>query len=94
MLQPCPMLENPALLPKMVHAANAKSTEYVTPEDVDHLSARTTPYAKTWAPKARELWLEEHPSGKMDADAVADMDVDEKAKILEKEDQEGFVVTE
>ena len=94
MLQPCPMLENPAILPKMVHESGAVSTEYVTPEDVDHLCKRTTPYAKAWAPEARRLWLAEHPSGKLDEDEVADMSVDRKGKALADEDDKGFIVTE
>jgi hypothetical protein len=64
MLRPCPMLENPEMLPKIVHAADAKSTEYVTPEDVDHLCARTTPVRREVGARGRELWLEEHPTGK------------------------------
>ena len=62
MLQPCPMLENPQILPEMVHDADAKNTDYTAQESADNLCARTTPYSKEWAPEARKLWLEEHPS--------------------------------
>lgn len=64
MLRPCPMLENPEILPRIVHEADAQSTEYITPEDVDHLSQRVTPYARAWQPEADKLWLEQHPTGK------------------------------
>ncbi|MGI6230894.1 MAG: radical SAM protein [Tractidigestivibacter sp.] len=89
MLRPCPMLENPEILPQIVHEADAKSTEYVTPEDVDHLCARTTPYAKTWQPVADRIWNEEHPGGKkIYEDDISMMDVDKKAKMLAKKDAE------
>jgi MoaA/NifB/PqqE/SkfB family radical SAM enzyme len=88
MLRPCPMLENPEILPQIVHEADAKSTEYVSPEDVDHLCARTAPYAKEWEPVANKLWLEQHPTGKkVYADELSSVDVDTKAKIIAEEDK-------
>ena len=87
MLRPCPMLENPEMLPKIVHAADAKSTEYISPEDVDHLCARTTPYAEKWAPEAERLWLEEHPTGKkIYADKMSNEKISLKAKLIAEED--------
>ena len=87
MLRPCPMLENPEILPKIVHAADAKSTEYISPEDVDHLCARTTPYAEKWAPEAERLWLEEHPTGKkIYADKMSNEKISLKAKLIAEED--------
>ncbi|MCD7917357.1 MAG: radical SAM protein [Clostridiales bacterium] len=56
MLRPCPMLENPELLRQMVKDTNARPTDYESPEDVDTLCDRTTPYAERWAPVAEELW--------------------------------------
>jgi MoaA/NifB/PqqE/SkfB family radical SAM enzyme len=89
MLQPCPMLENPALLPEMVKETGAHSTEYVTPEPAEAVQARTTPYAETWAPTATKLWLEEHPTGKkVFADKMSMVPQDEKGKILAAEDEE------
>ncbi len=64
MLQPCPMLENPGILPQMVKEADAKCTQYVAEETPEDIMKRTLPYAKEWGPEARKLWLEEHPSGK------------------------------
>ena len=63
MLQPCPMLENPGILPQMVHEAGAKSTQYTAEEAPEEIQERTTPYAVAWAPTARELWLEKYPTG-------------------------------
>lgn len=56
MLRPCPMLENPEKLRKMVKDAKAKSTDYESPEDVDTLCDRCKPYAENWKPEAEKLW--------------------------------------
>lgn len=58
MLRPCPMLENPEKLRKMVHESGAKSTDMTSPEPVDELCDKTTPYADRWKQKADELWAE------------------------------------
>ena len=55
-LRPCPMLENPEYIKKMVDASGAHSTDFMSPESVDELVAKTKPYADTWKPKADELW--------------------------------------
>ncbi|MBM6774500.1 radical SAM protein [Olsenella profusa] len=89
MLRPCPMLENPEILPRIVHEADAPSTEYVTPEDVDHLCARTTPYAHEWEKRAEKIWLEEHPTGKkVYEDALSDEKISVKAKLIAEHDAE------
>lgn len=56
MLRPCPMLENPEKLRAMVKETGAKSTDYESPEDVDTLCDRTTPYADKWKKQADCLW--------------------------------------
>ena len=56
MLRPCPMLENPEKLRKMVKDTGAKSTDYEAPEQVDTLCDRCTPYAENWKPQADKLW--------------------------------------
>ena len=56
MLMPCPMLENPEKLRAMVKQTGAHSTDYQSPEDVDTLCDRTTPYAENWKVKADQLW--------------------------------------
>lgn len=49
-LRPCPMLENPDRLAKMVKESGAHSTDMQSPEDAEHLREKCTPYAEAWAP--------------------------------------------
>ena len=58
-LRPCPMLENPELLRRMVKETGAHQTNQESPEDVDHLCAKCDEYAKNWAPVAEEIWAEQ-----------------------------------
>lgn len=55
-LRPCPMLENPQLLRKMVKETGAYGTNDESEESVDHLCAKCDDYAKKWAPVADEIW--------------------------------------
>lgn len=55
-LRPCPMLENPEILQRMVHETGAKSTDVESPETVEHLCAKCAEYAKEWQPNADRLW--------------------------------------
>lgn len=57
-LRPCPLLDNPRFLQEMVHRSGARSTEYLEPEDVNTLTAKTGPMAKLWEPVAERLWKE------------------------------------
>ena len=59
-LRPCPMLENPDRLAKMVKESGAHSTDMQSPEDAEHLREKCTPYAEAWAPEADKLWAESH----------------------------------
>lgn len=59
-LRPCPMLENPEILAKLVNATGAKSTDLQCPESPEHLCAKCKDYAKEWEPYAKQLW-EENP---------------------------------
>ena len=59
MYRPCPMLENPTALPKLVKETGAVNTDYMDPESADHLCAKTEQYAKNWAPVAEKLWAED-----------------------------------
>ena len=61
LLQPCPMLENPELLRKLVEESGAKSTDMMCPESVQHLCSKCDNYAKAWEPVAERLWEEKHP---------------------------------
>ena len=54
-LRPCPMLENPEALQKIVHATDAKSTDMQSPETVESLCGKCEAYAKCWAPEAEKL---------------------------------------
>ena len=55
-LRPCPMLENPELLKKMVNETGAHSTDLESPESVDHLCAKCEDYAANWQPDADAIW--------------------------------------
>ena len=57
-LRPCPMLENPEALVKMVNESGAHSTDLQSPETVEHLCAKCHDYAECWAPEAEKLWEE------------------------------------
>jgi bacterioferritin-associated ferredoxin len=64
-LRPCPMLENPQLLRKMVEETGARSTDLAAPEDVGALCGKCERYAQAWAPVAEKVWAENrHPTPK------------------------------
>lgn len=58
-LRPCPMLENPELLQKMVHETGAHSTDLESPESVEHLCGKCKDYAACWAKEADDIWAHE-----------------------------------
>ena len=58
MLRPCPMLENPEYLRKMVADCGAHSTDPMSPETAEHLCSKCDQYAAHWAPEAERLWVE------------------------------------
>ncbi len=62
MLRPCPMLENPQCLRKMVEKTQAHSTDLQSPESAEHLCAKCDKYAEHWKPVAEELWEKEKSS--------------------------------
>ena len=57
-LRPCPMLENPEILQRIVKETGAKSTDLQSPESVEHLCGKCHAYAEEWAPYAEKLWQE------------------------------------
>ncbi len=61
LLQPCPMLENPDLLRKMVEQTGAKSTDMMSPESCEHLCGKCDKYAAEWEDTADKLWSSNHP---------------------------------
>lgn len=92
-LKPCPMLENPEILPQMVHAADAPCTDYASPEPVEALCERTAAYARNWDETATELWLHDHPTGKKELDEISRMSADEKAELIKEYDKEVEVIS-
>ena len=64
-LRPCPLLENPERLREIIAKTQAKSTDLVTPEDVETVCSRCDKYAAAWKPVAEELWnSRSHPNPK------------------------------
>lgn len=57
-LRPCPMLDNPDYLIKMVEATGAKSTDMKNPEDVRVLCGKCREASEKWAVAAERLWNE------------------------------------
>ncbi len=58
MLQPCPMLENPDKLRKIVAETGAHSTDLQSPESAEHLCSKCDHYAACWESAADALWKE------------------------------------
>ncbi len=55
-LRPCPMLENPEILQRIVKETGAKSTDMASPESAEHLCAKCEHYAEEWKGCADEIW--------------------------------------
>lgn len=60
-LRPCPMLENPEILERIVRETKAKSTDLQSPETVEHLCGKCHEYADEWKNSADELWSKTPP---------------------------------
>jgi MoaA/NifB/PqqE/SkfB family radical SAM enzyme len=60
MLRPCPLLDNPDSLEKMVKDSGAHSTQPIDKESVSDLTNKTRLASENWAPVARKLWTESH----------------------------------
>ena len=58
MLRPCPMLENPGELERLVKETDAHNTDVQEEETAAELGAKTEPYAKNWKPMAEKIWAE------------------------------------
>ncbi|MDE6863961.1 MAG: radical SAM protein, partial [Eubacterium sp.] len=56
MLRPCPVLDNPGAISKMVAETGAYSTEMENPESANELFDKTIAAAKAWKVKADELF--------------------------------------
>ena len=55
-LRPCPMLENPDCLCRMIEKTGAKSTDLIEQESAEELCAKCRDFAARWQPVADELW--------------------------------------
>ncbi|MEA4807293.1 radical SAM protein [Acetobacterium wieringae] len=55
-LRPCPLLDNPEKLEKMLLVSGAKSTEMLHTENVQHLCGKCKTASEKWAAKAEQLW--------------------------------------
>lgn len=55
-LRPCPLLDNPGALARMVHTSEARSTDMASPEPVDALTRKCADAARRWGPVADVLW--------------------------------------
>ena len=63
-LRPCPMLENPEILQRIVRESGAHSTDLESPETAEHLCGKCVEYAAGWAPAAEKLWDEKKDTKK------------------------------
>ncbi len=55
-MRPCPMLENPDYLCKIVKETGAKSTDLIDQESAEDLCSKCRKFAAEWAPVADEVW--------------------------------------
>ena len=58
MLRPCPVLDNPEYLPRMVESTNSYSTDLASPEKASDYCKKCIVVAEKWAPVADRLWNE------------------------------------
>lgn len=72
-LMPCPMLENPDILRRIIKETGAKSTDHLINEDVDELCDKCVDFSKAWKPVAEELW-ENNPHPKIFTQYYRDSD--------------------
>ena len=85
MLQPCPLLDNPGRLAKMVEESGAESTDMTHPENVEELGEKCLKAAENWAPVAAEIW--EKSEGRERSEEKVRAELEMKAKIAEKSKQ-------
>lgn len=60
LLRPCPVLDNPGALTKIVEESGAKSTDYEARETAKEYCDKCVETAEKWAPVADELWAKSH----------------------------------
>ena len=59
-LSPCPMLENPQCLERIIAETGAESTDLKSPESAEHLCAKCKRYSMDWRPVAENIWTCKH----------------------------------
>ena len=74
LLRPCPLLDNPGRLAKMVDDTGAHSTDMQSPEDVHTLTDKCRDAALGWKPVADELWDNEPHMHKGESGKETDAD--------------------
>ncbi|MDR3305869.1 MAG: radical SAM protein [Clostridiales Family XIII bacterium] len=62
-MRPCPVLDNPEAIEKMVSASGAHSTDMMAPEPVESLTAKTHDVAQKWGETSDPIW-EKHVAEK------------------------------
>ena len=55
-LRPCPVLDNPQCISRMVHESGAHSTDLMAPENVDDLAGKCQKRSEEWGVVADEIW--------------------------------------
>ncbi len=60
LMQPCPMLDNPYMLEKMVEKSGAKNTDYTAKESAHEICAKCEAAAKDWDGYAKRIWTDEN----------------------------------
>ncbi len=64
-LRPCPMLENPDILRRIIRETGAESTDLIEKESADELCSKCDSFACEWQPVADKLWQStSHPKPK------------------------------
>ena len=58
LLRPCPMLENPDCIERMVEESGAHCTDLQAQESAHELAEKCRPQARAWAPVAERLWTD------------------------------------
>lgn len=69
-LAPCPLLDNPTHLRKIVKNSGAYSTQPIDEESVYDLTAKTDQVSKEWIKKADEIWLKQHEKAMVNWDKI------------------------
>ena len=62
-LRPCPLLENPGALRRMIKETGARSSNLEGEETIEELCSRCDQYAEHWRPTADKLWELDHACG-------------------------------